>query len=468
MDKNRGVIVAAGAAIACATAGLLAVNKSPGQPPLPPVALPITKPPLTLPEDRPGEIQATFRVTALTDSGEGSLRAAILAANASPGPDQIVFESDDGLYSSPQTISLESPLPTVTDDLVIDGYIEDMLWKASGVTIDASGQHAILQVSANTLVKLRYLTLSHGNADRGGAIFSEGDLVVESSTFDNNRATDQGGAIYASGLLTFVINSTFYDNSADQGGGALALTSGQARVTHATFTNNSAPRGAAVLNEASLGMGNSILANSLVGSDCFSSRPLEASLHNIIESDSGCGEPYSREDPVLGNPDYFNGPTRTINLGMRSPATNYGARDASVNEYGQPLRWDQRGNGDPRDAAGVVDIGAFETQAQNKVIVDTAEDVDYRWCVVFKNDCSLRGAMLLANNDFRFPVITFDDKIFAEKTTLTLNGDLPSITTAITLDASGTGGITLQAKENSSLCTASELLSTVNITLECD
>ena len=51
------------------------------------------------------------------DSGPGSLRQAILDANALPGLDMIQFS----LEVPPFTISLLSPLPAITDPVIIDG-----------------------------------------------------------------------------------------------------------------------------------------------------------------------------------------------------------------------------------------------------------------------------------------------------------------------------------------------------------
>ena len=60
----------------------------------------------------------TFTVTNTNDSGSGSLRQAILDANANPGADTIAFNiSGAGVH----TIMPASPLPTITDPVTIDG-----------------------------------------------------------------------------------------------------------------------------------------------------------------------------------------------------------------------------------------------------------------------------------------------------------------------------------------------------------
>ncbi len=59
----------------------------------------------------------TFTVTNINDSGSGSLRQAILDANANPGPDIIVFNLPGPKY----TIAPTSNLPIITDPVTIDG-----------------------------------------------------------------------------------------------------------------------------------------------------------------------------------------------------------------------------------------------------------------------------------------------------------------------------------------------------------
>jgi hypothetical protein len=60
---------------------------------------------------------ATFTVTNTNDSGAGSLRQAILDANAAAGTDTIAFS----IGSGPQLILVNSLLPIVTDTAIIDG-----------------------------------------------------------------------------------------------------------------------------------------------------------------------------------------------------------------------------------------------------------------------------------------------------------------------------------------------------------
>src|SRR5262245_48133640 len=66
----------------------------------------------------PLRVMSTFFVTTTADTGGGSLRAAITAANSSPGLDQIHFLIVPGGL---QSIAPTSPLPEITDPVIIDG-----------------------------------------------------------------------------------------------------------------------------------------------------------------------------------------------------------------------------------------------------------------------------------------------------------------------------------------------------------
>lgn len=59
-------------------------------------------------------------VTNTNDSGLGSLRQAILDANAASNLNYIHF--DIGSSCGPRIINLASPLPQITQSVVIDGY----------------------------------------------------------------------------------------------------------------------------------------------------------------------------------------------------------------------------------------------------------------------------------------------------------------------------------------------------------
>jgi hypothetical protein len=97
---------------------------------------------------------ATFLVTTLSDSGAGSLRAAIDAANAALGADIIDFK-DGG------EVLLLSSLPTITDALTIKGL------GSAKTTIDGNDAHRILNIAstARINVSISGVTLENGRSD---------------------------------------------------------------------------------------------------------------------------------------------------------------------------------------------------------------------------------------------------------------------------------------------------------------
>jgi hypothetical protein len=84
-------------------------------------------------------LAATFTVTNTNDSGAGSLRQAILDANANPGLDTIDFDiPGPGVH----TIMPTTPLPAVVDQAVIDGYSQPGSVENTTVT----GTNAVLEI----------------------------------------------------------------------------------------------------------------------------------------------------------------------------------------------------------------------------------------------------------------------------------------------------------------------------------
>jgi predicted outer membrane repeat protein len=396
-------------------------------------------------DPEPAEELPELVVTSAEDAGAGSLRRAIIEAESRPGPDNILFDRE--IFSEPQFIALESPLPEITSEITIDGYIPDRLWKANGVIVSGSGQFSVFRVGTDASVTLRYLTVADGCGQNGGGIVNLGKLIVYGVTFLDNQAEHKGGAIANLGGGVTVINSTFAGNQALGSGGALANTSGQVTVTNCTFSENSAGTGGAVYNNGQLLLRNSILANSPDGGDCASEGTLDpASTRNLIEESRDCGTPISSEDPNLEPLGYYNGPAKTFPVGAGSPAVNLGDNEMALDENDEPLVWDQRGSGDPRFVAGFTDLGAFEHQRHPYLSVDTLEDTQMRACTrAGAADCPLRGAIEIANTRSEPDVIIFDPRVFTEPQTLHLSRPLPEVTSPLTLDAGGTGGVKLEA-----------------------
>jgi hypothetical protein len=194
---------------------------------------------------------SSFTVTNLLDSGPGSLRAAIDAANASPGADSI--DIADGLKG---TISLTSPL-SVTEDLTITGSGQAKLTVSGG-----SATRAMSVAGAETHLALRQLTIADGLASApagtavGGGLLNDGASVsVDHVTFDGNRAVGHraaGGAVanlggtFLADHTDFVGNGVQCDDGQECFGGAVFNDHGAAvQIDHATFSNNTSAAGGA-------------------------------------------------------------------------------------------------------------------------------------------------------------------------------------------------------------------------------
>ncbi|UTW12177.1 choice-of-anchor Q domain-containing protein [Marinobacterium rhizophilum] len=397
----------------------------------------------------------TYVVDSVADAGPGTLRAAIAQANASPGTDQIVFRSASGLFQEPQTIKLASALPVITDHLSIDGYIDDMLWKPSGITLDGQQRHRILQVAPGVHARIAHLTLRNGKANTGGGLQNHGYSVLSAVLLRDNSADTTGGAIHNAGTLQ-LINSTLYNNSAGQRGGAL-YNNAALRITHATFDRNRSALGGALYSATFAVLQNSILARSHAAQDCYSEAELD-SRANIIPLAINCGRVFTTDDPLLGELGGYNGPTHSIPVSSRSPAFNWADNSASTDETGQPLTWDQRGNGDPRFALGIADIGAFEVQPRVLFEVDTPSDEDLRGCTRAKSDCSLRGALQLLNHSDRHQRLGFDADVFNGGGEIRLQSPLPGVMKDLRIDAGCVGPVLLTG--------ASKLLHAEGVKLE--
>jgi len=190
----------------------------------------------------------TFSVVNTEDSGAGSLRSAIAAANANSGVDAIEFSGSLFGDSNPDVITLTSGRIEINDDLQILGPGADLL------TVSAGGQSQLFFVSgAATDVTIDGLSLADGDASgnsfdaqSGGAIYNDNSSLTLSNIMltGSSAAVDGGGLYNQSGTVT-VTGSTITNNSTGRGGGGLA-SNGLLTVTTSDFSGNSAPFGGAI------------------------------------------------------------------------------------------------------------------------------------------------------------------------------------------------------------------------------
>jgi predicted outer membrane repeat protein len=189
-------------------------------------------------------VQAVFSrtVTDFTD-GAGSAAAPTLRyalANAQDG-DVITLS---GVTPGTTTIELQSPLPGITQNIVIEGNGVTLTRAASWTSSSSTSQLLYIVGSAAT-VTVRGVHFKNGLATGyGGAVLNSGILTLESCVFSGNRTTNndaRGGAIYSDNNLT-IRGSTFYNNSSGYYGGAVYFWaySGTLTLTGNLFYGNTA------------------------------------------------------------------------------------------------------------------------------------------------------------------------------------------------------------------------------------
>ncbi len=194
-------------------------------------------------------VLSTFTVTNLFDSGPGSLRAAVAAANTAPGVDVIKFT---GRLEG--TITLASEL-SITDDLRIDGP------NANKLTVSGGNTTRVFHVSGSTTdLAIEDLTIANGRASVpggnafGGGLLNEGASVSLSyAVLANNQAvgsTAGGGAVANLGGYFTADHTDFLGNASHNAVGQIAFAGAvyndqgaSVEIGHGTFSGNMAVGG---------------------------------------------------------------------------------------------------------------------------------------------------------------------------------------------------------------------------------
>lgn len=244
---------------------------------------------------------ATLIVTNLNDSGAGSLRQAVLDANASVGvADEIRFA--DGMTG---TVVLTSGQLALTDDVTISGDTTGD--KRADITISGNNASRIFnQTGSNTDVALQGLTLINAGTTSifGGAVraYESGTLAISDTTISNNTSrsgsgiyavmttvtvtnslianntatsgTFTGGGIYVSGDTLTLVNTTVDGNSTNSLGGGIGAAGATVNLINSTITNNHADvdgtsttaSGGMASTSATFNITNSVVADNTSGS----------------------------------------------------------------------------------------------------------------------------------------------------------------------------------------------------------
>jgi len=192
---------------------------------------------------------STLTVVTTNDTGPGSLRQAVLDANAGGLPTQWTILLTNVLGS----ILLTSSLPPIEVNTTIIGPGADLL------AISGNDSFSILQFGPGTTNHVSGLALTNARATNGAAVFNAGVTTLSACALSGNIARHgAGGAIFNEGSLT-ILNSTISNNRvygrpgeppgpgcsplptaglSALGGGL--FTTGHLQVFNSTFSSNAA------------------------------------------------------------------------------------------------------------------------------------------------------------------------------------------------------------------------------------
>ncbi|HVK13538.1 MAG TPA: hypothetical protein VM597_32625, partial [Gemmataceae bacterium] len=176
--------------------------------------VPRHRPRLEALEDR--SVPATFMVLNLADGGEGSLRQAVLDANAQPGADEVRFA--DELQG---TIALTSGQLNITGELTIDGPGAGLL------AVSGNHQSRVFNISGGAVVGIDDLTITGGQAvgDGGGILNTASTLTLDRVVLTDNRVvgapggSGRGGAVANMSGATLAVADCHFTGNQARGGG---------------------------------------------------------------------------------------------------------------------------------------------------------------------------------------------------------------------------------------------------------
>ena len=201
---------------------------------------------------------ATISVTTTSDSGEGSLRAALAAASSG---DTIDLSGISG------TIDLADYLPIHTNVSIIGPGAADLTLDSAGPSIFAfTGSSGLTTISGLTLtgalyhgaiscnghtnaaLKIQQVVVTGNGGSTGGGLYSKAchSLEIVDSTFSYNSSSYYGGGgIHVETTQPVTISGSTFDHNTltgtstyARGGGAFIDTTDSLSITDSSFTNN--------------------------------------------------------------------------------------------------------------------------------------------------------------------------------------------------------------------------------------
>lgn len=291
-----------------------------------------------------------------TPSGKCTLRAAVMEANALPGPDSIMLPA--GAYP----VQLSDPSIEISSSIVVIG---------------AGARQTIIKANLRPASGKSFVIAPSGSADISGVAFagngSKGccggsqafenagaliltDVVIRDfgSVYDGAGLANFGTATLSRVLFTNLFaGQIFLNPRADYGRGGAMFNSGSLTLTNVTTYRTFAGRdGNSIYNTGKLSIVNSTLANTRDSTSFFATE-VPIAITNTIMWDRVDDTATSPVGPLANN----GGQTDTLAPVPGSPAIDAGVDQdcASIDQRGVPRPIDGNGDGRP-----VCDNGAVE------------------------------------------------------------------------------------------------------------
>ncbi|MBK8284957.1 MAG: proprotein convertase P-domain-containing protein [Ahniella sp.] len=338
------------------------------------------------------EVQALY-VTNTGNAGPGSLRQAVQDANTNGiGLDDILFD----LPTFPSTITLGSRLPNP----ISGGSINLLGTGADRITLSGGSAVQLFSYTAPGHLGMSRLSLADFRSVDGPALeVYQSEVHLSELEVRGNQASRDGGAMLIADADAVIQSSTFANNSAAGNHGAIAYlgSNSRMRIHTSTFSGNAGLAGSAVANVAR-GAGTSVLeldSTTLAGNSgsaalittASSSGAANSSARNTLFSSGGSSisnsgasasftsqgfnlsatsEPLLNRStdqvnaaPNLGPLQANGGPTRTRALLIGSAAIDAGLASSIHDQRGSVRPSDEPASFNAYDSS---DVGAFEAQ----------------------------------------------------------------------------------------------------------
>jgi hypothetical protein len=244
-----------------------------------------------------------------------------------------------------------------------------------------SSSNGVYYPCYNTLILSRSTVSTNTASGNGGGIFAfAGINHVLGSTFTANRAR-YGGALYTYGYAGLT-NSTLTGNHADVSGAAVDVIVGNTYLVSATIAANSADgvNGVGGIITTALHTVGSIVTGNGTSNVAVQKSPVNTANYQIYGSNNILGAAPAPNfatatldcDPQLGSLADNGGPTQTMRPGAGSCAIDAGPTVAPDDgqQAGARLLTDQRGARFLRTFGAATDIGALETQPNERIFFD--------------------------------------------------------------------------------------------------